>query len=79
MDLFGPIRTASLGGKVYGFVIVDDYSRFTWTKFLSHKKSLLRSLKHFLLRFRKKLGCEILTIHSDHGGEFENEKFGDFY
>ncbi|KAI0486592.1 hypothetical protein KFK09_029340 [Dendrobium nobile] len=27
----------------------------------------------------KKLGCEILTIHSDHGGEFENERFGDFY
>ncbi|KAI0522554.1 hypothetical protein KFK09_004934 [Dendrobium nobile] len=26
----------------------------------------------------KKLGCEILTIHSDHGGEFENERFGDF-
>ncbi|KAI0488458.1 hypothetical protein KFK09_028290 [Dendrobium nobile] len=26
----------------------------------------------------KKLGCEILTIHSDHGREFKNERFGDF-
>ncbi|KAI0496428.1 hypothetical protein KFK09_022744 [Dendrobium nobile] len=50
MDLFGPISTASLGGKVYDFVIVDDYS-----------------------------SCEILTIHSDHGGEFENKRFRDFY
>ena len=30
MDLFGPTRTTSLGGKKYGLVIVDDYSRFTW-------------------------------------------------
>ena len=29
MDLFGPSRTASLGGKHYAFVIVDDFSRFT--------------------------------------------------
>ena len=29
MDLFGPIRTASLGGKIHGYVIVDDYSRYT--------------------------------------------------
>ena len=28
MDLFGPSRTASLGGKHYAFVIVDDFSRF---------------------------------------------------
>ena len=29
IDLFGPTRTTSLGGKKYGLVIVDDYSRFT--------------------------------------------------
>ena len=37
MDLFGPIRTTSLGGKKYGFVIVDDYSRYIWVMFLAHK------------------------------------------
>ena len=30
IDLFGPTRTTSLGGKKYGLVIVDDYSRFIW-------------------------------------------------
>ncbi|KAH0672574.1 hypothetical protein KY284_023661 [Solanum tuberosum] len=30
MDLFGPTQTASIGGKKYAFVIVDDFSRFTW-------------------------------------------------
>ncbi|PKU86617.1 Retrovirus-related Pol polyprotein from transposon TNT 1-94 [Dendrobium catenatum] len=65
MDLFGPISTASLGGKVYGFVIVDDYSRFTWTRFLSHKNESFEEFKTFSTWIQKKLGCEILTIHSD--------------
>ena len=29
LDLFGPTRTTSLGGKKYGLVIVDDFYRFT--------------------------------------------------
>jgi len=34
MDLFGPSRTMSLGGNYYALVVVDDFSRFTWTLFL---------------------------------------------
>ncbi|GJZ24680.1 retrovirus-related pol polyprotein from transposon TNT 1-94, partial [Tanacetum coccineum] len=37
MDLYGPIRVASINGKKYILVIVDDYSRFTWVKFLASK------------------------------------------
>ena len=29
MDLFGPNQVSSLGGKLYGLVIVDGYSRYT--------------------------------------------------
>ena len=29
MDLFGPTRSASLSGKKYGYVLVDNFSRFT--------------------------------------------------
>ncbi|GJZ94924.1 retrovirus-related pol polyprotein from transposon TNT 1-94 [Tanacetum coccineum] len=32
MDLCGPMRVASVNGKKYILVIVDDYSRFTWVK-----------------------------------------------
>ncbi|GJS20988.1 putative ribonuclease H-like domain-containing protein [Tanacetum coccineum] len=31
MDLCGPMRVASINGKKYILVIVDDYSRYTWT------------------------------------------------
>nr|GEY53946.1 hypothetical protein [Tanacetum cinerariifolium] len=31
MDLCGPLRVASINGKKYILVIIDDYSRYTWT------------------------------------------------
>ncbi|GKB53494.1 retrovirus-related pol polyprotein from transposon TNT 1-94 [Tanacetum coccineum] len=34
MDLCGPMRVASVNEKRYILVIVDDYLRFTWVKFL---------------------------------------------
>ncbi|GJU32887.1 retrovirus-related pol polyprotein from transposon TNT 1-94 [Tanacetum coccineum] len=37
MDLCGPMRVASINGKKYILVIVDDYSWFTWVKFLASK------------------------------------------
>ena len=37
MDLFGPTKTKSLSGNRFAFVLVDDFSRFTWVFFLEHK------------------------------------------
>nr|GFB93852.1 retrovirus-related Pol polyprotein from transposon TNT 1-94 [Tanacetum cinerariifolium] len=37
MDLYGPMRIASINGKRYVLVIVDDYSRYTWVHFLRSK------------------------------------------
>ncbi|GJS98109.1 retrovirus-related pol polyprotein from transposon TNT 1-94 [Tanacetum coccineum] len=37
MDLCGPMRVASINGKKYILVIVDDYSRYTWVYFLRSK------------------------------------------
>nr|GEX18870.1 hypothetical protein [Tanacetum cinerariifolium] len=34
MDLCGPMRVASINRKKYVLIIVDDYSRYTWTHFL---------------------------------------------
>ena len=48
MDLFGPNRVASLGGKLYAYVIVDDYSRFTWVFFLDSKSNTFETFKKTL-------------------------------
>nr|GEU65567.1 hypothetical protein [Tanacetum cinerariifolium] len=37
MDLCGPMRIASINGKRYVLVIMDDYSRYTWVHFLRSK------------------------------------------
>ncbi|GJT83409.1 putative ribonuclease H-like domain-containing protein [Tanacetum coccineum] len=37
MDLCVPMRVKSINGKKYILVIVDDYSRFTWVRFLRSK------------------------------------------
>ncbi|GJX27840.1 retrovirus-related pol polyprotein from transposon TNT 1-94 [Tanacetum coccineum] len=37
MDLCGPMSVASINGKKYILVIVDDYSRFTWVKCIKIK------------------------------------------
>nr|GEV86897.1 integrase, catalytic region, zinc finger, CCHC-type, peptidase aspartic, catalytic [Tanacetum cinerariifolium] len=37
MDLCRPMRVHTINGKKYILVIVDDYSRFTWVKFLRLK------------------------------------------
>ncbi|GJV33917.1 retrovirus-related pol polyprotein from transposon TNT 1-94 [Tanacetum coccineum] len=49
MDLCGPMRVASINGKKYILVIVDDYSRYTWTLFLSSKDETPEVLKDFLI------------------------------
>ncbi|GJZ56278.1 retrovirus-related pol polyprotein from transposon TNT 1-94 [Tanacetum coccineum] len=49
MDLCGPMRVASVNGKKYILVIVDDYSRFTWVKLLRSKDEAL----DFIIKFLK--------------------------
>ncbi|VFQ87110.1 unnamed protein product [Cuscuta campestris] len=48
MDLFGPITPISLSGKKYVLVVVDDYSRYTWTIFLNSKKETQGKLTNYI-------------------------------
>ncbi|WRX20691.1 Integrase [Theobroma cacao] len=79
IDLFGPISTTSLGEKSYGFVIVDDYSRYTWVYFLTHKNDALSTFISHCRKVENEKGLAIVSIRSDHGGEFESEEFEKFF
>ncbi|GKA27141.1 retrovirus-related pol polyprotein from transposon TNT 1-94 [Tanacetum coccineum] len=48
MDLCGPMRVESINRKKYVLVIVDDYSRYTWTHFLRSKDERPKVLIDFL-------------------------------
>ncbi|KAJ6816220.1 uncharacterized protein M6B38_417750 [Iris pallida] len=78
MDLFGPNRIASLGGKLYAFVIIDDFSRCTWVYFLTRKNDALSEFVTFCKKVQNKKGFMITRIRSDHGEEFENAEFKQF-
>jgi transposase InsO family protein len=79
IDLFGPISIESLGGKRYGFVIVDDFSRFTWVLFLKHKYDSYEAFKTFCKQVQNEKETNIISVRSDHGGEFENSSFEQFF
>ncbi|XP_070026216.1 uncharacterized protein [Nicotiana sylvestris] len=55
MDLCGPMRVQSRGGKRYIFVIVDDYSRFTWTLFLRTKDETFEVFVAFVKKIQVKM------------------------
>nr|GEZ12849.1 putative ribonuclease H-like domain-containing protein [Tanacetum cinerariifolium] len=52
MDLCEPIRIASINGKWYILVIVDNYSRYTWVHFLRSKDEAPAVIITFLKRIK---------------------------
>lgn len=48
IDLFVPSRTKILGGGYYDFVIVNHYTIFTWTLFLSHREETFKDFVKFV-------------------------------
>ncbi|GJY57181.1 retrovirus-related pol polyprotein from transposon TNT 1-94 [Tanacetum coccineum] len=78
-DLFGPSAVRSYGRNRYTLFIVDDYSRYTWTRFLKDKTEAFDQFEIFSKKIQNQLGCTIVSIRTDHGREFDNEvQFGEF-
>ncbi|GKD85346.1 retrovirus-related pol polyprotein from transposon TNT 1-94, partial [Tanacetum coccineum] len=59
MDLYGPMRVESIKGKKYILVIVDDYSRFTWVKFLRSKDKA----PEFIIKFLKMIQVHLNAMN----------------
>ncbi|GJR49101.1 retrovirus-related pol polyprotein from transposon TNT 1-94 [Tanacetum coccineum] len=79
MNLCGPMRVASINGKKYILVIVDDYSRFAWVKFLASKDEA----PDFTIKFQKmiqvRLNAPARNIRTDNGTEFFNQTLRSYY
>ncbi|GJZ56460.1 retrovirus-related pol polyprotein from transposon TNT 1-94 [Tanacetum coccineum] len=79
MDLCGPMRVTSINGKKYILVIVDDYSRFTWVKFLASKDEAPDFIIKFLKMIQVRLNATVRNIRTDNGTEFVNQTLRDYY
>ncbi|GKC65518.1 retrovirus-related pol polyprotein from transposon TNT 1-94 [Tanacetum coccineum] len=79
MNLCGPMRVASINGKKYILVIVDDYSRFTWLKFLASKDEAPDFIIKFLKMIQVRLNAPVRNIRTDNGTEFFNQTLRSYY
>ncbi|GJW48821.1 retrovirus-related pol polyprotein from transposon TNT 1-94 [Tanacetum coccineum] len=79
MDLCGPMRVASINGKKYILVILDDYSRYTWTLFLRSKDETPKVLKDFLTMSQRNFQALVIYVRTDRGTEFLNKTLNAFF
>ncbi|GJS33709.1 retrovirus-related pol polyprotein from transposon TNT 1-94 [Tanacetum coccineum] len=79
MDLCSPMRVESINGKKYVLVIVDDYSRYTWTHFLRFKDKTPKVLIDLPKLVQRGLQDQVRTIQNDKGTEFLNKTLREYF
>ena len=52
VDLMGPTRTESMGGKRYIMVVVNDFSRYSWVQFLREKSEACDKMERLCKRLQ---------------------------
>ncbi|GJW42478.1 retrovirus-related pol polyprotein from transposon TNT 1-94 [Tanacetum coccineum] len=70
-----PMRVASINGKKYILVIMDDYSRFTWVKFLASNDEAPDFIIKFLKMIQVRLNTPVRNIRTDNGTECSINKY----
>lgn len=75
MDLMVPMQVEILGGKMYVFMVLNDFSRYTWVKFIIEKSDTFKVFNELYQLLQREKWIGIVMIRSDHGIEFENSKF----
>nr|GFC66446.1 integrase, catalytic region, zinc finger, CCHC-type, peptidase aspartic, catalytic [Tanacetum cinerariifolium] len=78
MDLCGPMHVQTINGKKYILVIVDDYSRFTWVKFLRSKDETPDVVIKFITQIQVGLNKTVRYIRIDNRTEFINHTMTEY-
>ncbi|GKB62472.1 integrase, catalytic region, zinc finger, CCHC-type containing protein [Tanacetum coccineum] len=79
MDLCGPMGVASVNEKKYILVIVDDYFRFTWVKFLRSKDEAPDFIIKFLKMIQVRLKVPVRRIRTGNGTKLVNQTLREYY
>ncbi|GJS32342.1 retrovirus-related pol polyprotein from transposon TNT 1-94 [Tanacetum coccineum] len=67
LDLCGPMRVESINERKYILVIVDDYSRYTWTHFLRSKDETPSVLIDFIKMIQRGLQAQVINVRTGKG------------
>ncbi|GJQ93971.1 integrase, catalytic region, zinc finger, CCHC-type containing protein [Tanacetum coccineum] len=73
------MRVASINGKRYILVIVDDYSRFTWVRFLKTKDEAPAAIIKCIKNIQVCLKATVRNVRTDNGTEFVNQTLREWY
>ena len=77
VNLGGKKHVTSMGGNKYPMIIRDDFSRYAWLYFISHKSDAAETFKQFLADLRVEgILSEVVVVRLDNGGEFNQGEFG---
>ncbi|KAJ0653431.1 putative RNA-directed DNA polymerase [Helianthus annuus] len=77
-DLCGAMQVESLGGSLYYFLLIDDFSRMSWVYFLKNKSQAFEKFKAFKTLVEKESEHRIKVLRTDRGGEFCSHEFNLF-
>lgn len=79
VDVWRPYNASTHNGFRYFLTIVDDFSRFTWTRLLSTKGNAFTVLQNFISMAETQFGTKIKCLRSDNafelGSSFANSQY----
>lgn len=76
--LCGPTRTRSSCGDRYFMLLINDYYRMAWARFIKEKLEALDKFKAFKVMDENEINLKIKCLRSDRGGEFTSNYFNIF-
>nr|GEU66399.1 retrovirus-related Pol polyprotein from transposon TNT 1-94 [Tanacetum cinerariifolium] len=77
--LFGPVTPRSISHEKYTFVIVDEYSMYTWVYFLKKKSQAPKTIMSFIKRVQNQNDIKVKQLKTKNDTEFRNSTLVNFY
>ena len=74
-DVWGPTKTALIGGSYYFVTFVDDFSRRVWVYTMRSKDEVLEIFVKLKKLVETQTGRKIKELQSDNGGEYTSNPF----
>ncbi|GJW04221.1 retrovirus-related pol polyprotein from transposon TNT 1-94 [Tanacetum coccineum] len=72
MDLFRRVTPRSINHEKYTFVIVNEYTRYTWVYFLKKKSQAPETIMSFIKRVENQNDIKVKQLRTNNGTEFRN-------
>jgi hypothetical protein len=61
--------TSSQGGNNFGLLILDEFTKYSWSVFLKHRDQLPLVLENWTTKFQKKFNLKVKYFRCDNSGE----------